>query len=89
MNLFAPQASEISTPSSLQILQIPLPASFLTLPEILQLPLVNFSAGIGNPLRAPGRIRKTRGFSTLVHLFSEDTGACIPRFVLNYGLGWS
>ncbi len=88
MNLFAPQDVRDFNSQQPPNLQIPLPASFLTLPEILQLPLVNFSAGIGNPYVPQTGFGKVR-VSPLVHLFYEDTWRLHPRFVLNYGLGWS
>ena len=49
MNLFSPQDVRDFNSQQPPNLQIPLPASFLTLPEILQLPLQNFSVGIGDP----------------------------------------
>ncbi len=88
MNLFSPQ--DVRDFNALQPpnLQIPLPASFLTLPEILQLPLQNFTTGIGNPYVPQAGFGNAR-VSPLVHLFYEDTWRLHPRFVLNYGLGWT
>ena len=88
MNLFAPQDVRDFNSQQPPNLQIPLPASFLTLPEILQLPLVNFSVGIGNPYVPQAGFGNVR-VSPLVHLFYEDTWRLHPRFVLNYGLGWT
>lgn len=68
--------------------QIPLPATFLTLPELLQLPLQNFSVGIGNPFVPQAGFGKSR-VSPLIHVFYEDSWRLHPRFVLNYGLGWT
>jgi hypothetical protein len=88
MNLFSPQ--DVRDFNALQPpgLQIPLSASFLTLPEILQLPLQNFNTGIGNPYVPQAGFGDAR-VSPLVHLFYEDTWRLHPRFVLNYGLGWT
>jgi len=88
MNLFSPQ--DVRDFNALQPpdLQIPLPASFLTLPEILQLPLQNFSVGIGNPYVPQAGFGNARVWP-LVHLFYEDTWRLRPRFVVNYGLGWT
>jgi len=68
--------------------QIPLPASFITLQDILQLPLHSFSVGIGNPFVPQAGFGKAR-VSPLIHLFYEDSWHLRPRFVVNYGLGWT
>ena len=68
--------------------QIPLPSTFLALPELLQLPLQSFSVGIGNPFVPQAGFGVSR-VSPLIHLFYEDTWRLHPRFVLNYGLGWT
>ena len=49
-------------------LQIPLPAGFLTLPELLQLPLQNFSVGIGDPFVPQVGFGSARVWP-LVHVF--------------------
>jgi hypothetical protein len=88
MNLFSPQ--DVRDFNALQPpdLQIPLPATFLTLPEILQLPLQNFSVGIGDPFVPQAGFGNARVWP-LVHLFYEETWRLRPRFVVNYGLGWT
>ena len=68
--------------------QIPLPATFLSLQDVLQLPLHSFSVGIGDafvPQAGFGRAR----VSPLIHLFYQDTWHVHPRFVVDYGLGWT
>ena len=88
LNLFSPQ--DVRDFNALQppALQIPLPAGFLTLPELLQLPLQNFSVGIGDPYVPQAGFGSARVWP-LVHLFYEDTWRLHPRFVVNYGLGWT
>jgi hypothetical protein len=88
MNLFSPQ--DVRDFNALQPpdLQIPLPATFLTLPDILQLPLQNFSVGIGDPFVPQAGFGNARVWP-LVHLFYEDTWRLHPRLVVNYGLGWT
>ncbi len=68
--------------------QIPLPTTFLTLQDILQLPLQSFSVGIGDPFVPQAGFGKAR-VSPLVHLFYQDTWKVHPRFVVDYGLGWT
>ena len=88
MTLFSPQSVRAFNAQEPPSLQIPLPATFLTLVDILQLPLQNFTVGIGDP-RVPqagfGNVR----VAPLVYLFAQDTWHLRPRFVLNYGLGWT
>jgi hypothetical protein len=88
MNLFSPQ--DVRDFDALQPpnLQIPLPASFLTLQDILQLPLQNFSVGIGDPFVPQTGFGNAR-VAPLVHLFYQDTWHLHPRFVVDYGLGWT
>lgn len=68
--------------------QIPLPTTFLTLQDILQLPLQNFTVGIGDPFVPQAGFGNAR-VSPLVHLFYQDTWNVHPRFVVDYGLGWT
>ena len=68
--------------------QIPLPATFLTVSDILQLPLQNFSVGIGDPFVPQAGFGRVR-VSPLVHLFFQDTWHPHPRFTIDYGLGWT
>ena len=89
MNLFAPTTvrdfnSQQQPPDS----QIPLPETFLTLPDILQLPLLNFASGIGDPFVPQARFGRAR-ISQLIHLFLQDTWRLHSTFVLDYGLGWT
>jgi hypothetical protein len=88
INLFAP--SDVRNFNSLQppSNRIPLPASFLTLPDILNLPLKNFTVGIGDP-RVPQRnFAKTR-VAPLFHLFAEDHWHILPYLSLQFGVAWS
>jgi hypothetical protein len=88
MGLFSPQTVRDFNAQQPPESQIPLPATFLTLPDILQLPLQNFTLGIGDPFVPQAGFGRAR-VSPLVHLFYQDTWHLHPRFVLDYGLGWA
>ena len=87
MDLFAPKDVEklqrLSPPSQ----RIPLPISFLTLPDILELPVKDFTVGIGDPFVPQQGFGRTR-ISPLAHLFIQDKWHLYPSFTLSYGLGW-
>ena len=69
---------------------IPVPAAFNTVDDILQLPLKTVTLlPIGDDPRVPqeggGKVRK---WNTL-RLYFQDAWRLHPRLTLNYGLGWS
>jgi hypothetical protein len=88
MNLFSPEQvqefNSLQPPSN----RLPLPPSFLTLPDILQLPLQNFTVGIGNSQVPQAGFGKTR-IQYLIHLFAQNTWRLRPQLTISYGLGWS
>jgi hypothetical protein len=88
MSLFSPKNVRDFNAQQPPDSRIPLPATFLTLPDLLQLPLQNFSVGIGAPFVPQAGFGDAR-VSPLIHLFYEDTWRLRPRFVVNYGLGWT
>lgn len=73
------------TPSQLRI---PLPPAFLTLSDILQLPLQTVMVGIGDPRVPQENGSLVRTWNT-ARLFFQDTWRLNSRLNLNYGLGWS
>jgi len=68
--------------------QIPLPSSFLTLDDILRLPLRTFSTGVGPGLVPHRDFRKYRRMD-LYRLYLADTWRIDTRLTVNYGLAWS
>ena len=86
MTLFSPKAVRDFNARASQ--SIPLPSSFLTLQDILQLPLQSFTVGIGDPHVPQANFGGTR-VAPLIHVFAHDTWRLHPRLVLNYGLGWN
>jgi hypothetical protein len=87
MTLFSPQSVRVFNGRQPSNLQIPLPTTFLTLQDILQLPLQDFIVGIGDPHVPQAGFGHTR-IAPLVYVYFLDTWHLHPRFVVNYGLGW-
>jgi len=66
---------------------IPLPATFSTLDDILQLPVRSLTVGIGTPGVPQESGGPTRRWNTL-WLYSEDAWRPRESLTLTYGLGW-
>lgn len=88
MTLFSP--SEVRTYNSLQPPsgRIRLPASLLTLPDILNLPVKNFSVGIGDPKVPRSGFGNTR-IAPLIHLFVKDNWHIYSSLSLQFGVAWN
>jgi Carboxypeptidase regulatory-like domain len=84
-----PATIQLFAPSQVKpTLGIPLPGSFQTLDDILQLPLQSVTVGIGDPRVPQENGGQVRRWNTL-WLYFQDTWRLHPRLTLNYGLGWS
>jgi len=96
---FEPAAVNVYSPAQVQAYnsdpgvpasaRISIPSSFNSTEDILQLPLADFIAGIGDASQPPlfqiDHAKTTNRF----HLYTQDTWRLYPRFTLNYGLAWS
>jgi len=68
--------------------RIPLPSSFNTVEDVLQLPLASVITGIGDPsFPPPFNFDQARG-DNLWRLYWQDTWRVRPRFTLNFGLSY-
>ena len=82
ITLFSPSAVRQEAP------EIPLPASFTTVEDILQLPLRNVSITVGSgTILWPGFSEQR--VTDLYRLYFGDTWRAAARLTVNYGLGWS
>jgi hypothetical protein len=88
MTLFSPR--EVAAFNSIQLSSnsIPVPAKFDTVPDLLLLPLKNFTVGVGDPhviQKNSGRAR----IESLLHLYVQDRWHILSSLTLNYGVAWS
>ena len=88
MNLYSPRQVRNFNATAPPAAQIPLPSSFLTLEDILLLPLKSFSTGVGSGFVSFRDFRKYRRMD-LYRLYAADTWRIGPRLTVNYGLAWS
>lgn len=70
-------------------LQIPIPSSFNTLQDILQLPVAGFATGVGDINQPPSYNRGNADHNNRLHFYAQDTWKISPRFTLNMGLAYS
>jgi hypothetical protein len=82
-----PASLTLYTPLGPRQQQLPVPASFDTLDDILRLPLNSFVFGVGDD-RTPNRnFSKIRSWP-LWRLYFQDTWRARPRLIFNHGLAW-
>jgi len=68
--------------------RIALPESFQSLDDILQLPLVGFSVGFGDPSLPPRFAFDDARHDHLWRVYWQDSWRVQPRFTVNYGLSY-
>jgi len=90
LTLFSPDQVRAynALPQTAPALRIPLPASFQTVNDILQLPLQSVTLAVGDPHVQQANGGLVRNWNTF-RLFFQDTWRVRQRLTLNYGLGWS
>ena len=88
ITLWSPQAVRQFNQGAPPDARIPLPALFVTLDDILQLPLRSFRTSVGPAASLQRGFAKSRTID-LYRLFVSDTWRAHPRLTVNAGLGWS
>jgi hypothetical protein len=68
--------------------QIPLPSSFLTVTDILKLPLKSYTTSVGSGYDLERHFLKYR-IMDQYRLYAADTWRISPRLTMNYGVAWS
>jgi hypothetical protein len=88
INLYSPQEVHRFNATAALAARIPLPSSFTTLDDILQLPVKSFTTNVGPGFELNRGFRKYRVLDRY-RLYAGDTWLAGPRLTLNYGLAWS
>jgi hypothetical protein len=83
-----PASITLFSPGQARQSNIPIPALFRTLGDILQLPLQSVTVGIGDPRVPQENGGLVRRWNTS-RIYYQDTWRLRQRLTLNYGLGWS
>jgi hypothetical protein len=87
--LFSPEIVQYFNSQVPAPFQIPLPSSFNTINDILQLPVAGFAMGVGDINQPPLWNRGAADHDNMFHFYWQDNWRLHPRFSLNYGLAWS
>lgn len=98
LSLFEPASMVLYSPQIVQAYnadprvpaqaRIPLPASFRTLDDVLQLPLVGASIGFGDPSQPPSFHFNDARQDHIVRFYWQDRWRVTSRLNINYGLAY-
>jgi len=90
MVLFSPQIVRAfnSDPRVPPQARIPLPASFRSVSDVLQLPLVGASIGLGDPRQPPSFRAQSARKDHIIRFYGQDRWRLRSRFSLNYGMAY-
>jgi len=83
-----PATLTLWSPTQARPYNLPLPSTFATLNDILQLPLQSVTVAVGDPRLPQQGGGDVRQWPT-AHLFVQDSWRVHTGFTVNYGLGWS
>ncbi|MBL8215423.1 MAG: TonB-dependent receptor [Bryobacterales bacterium] len=96
--LFEPAAMTLYSPQLVQVYnadprvppqaRIPIPSSFRTINQVLQLPLLGASIGFGDPRQPPSFQFENARNDHILRFYWQDRWRVTPRFTLNYGVAY-
>jgi hypothetical protein len=85
---FTPAELTLYSPRQARQVNLPLPASFSTLDDILRLPLMSFQTNIGPTITPGPGFRKDR-ITEFYRFYVADSWRVDSRLTVNWGLAWS
>jgi len=88
LTLYAPETVRLFNANVTPEFRIPLPGSFQTVEDILRLPLVGFSTGIGDPSFPPPYNFDRARRDHMWRFYWQDAWRIRPGFTLNYGVSY-
>ena len=91
--LFSPEIvggfNQLLASYGLSALELPVPSSFTSINDILQLPVAGFAMGVGDINQPPSYDHGAADHDNTMHFYWQDNWRVKPKFSLNYGLAWT